>query len=97
MSLVEVMIATTCLIISALIAYYGLPASNWQLLAGIGFVVGYSLARTVTALVEAAVITIFICLAEDPAAMARTKPEMFALIHEPIRTRFGIDLNSHKV
>ena len=97
MGLVEIMIATTCLIISALIAYYGLAAGNWQLLAGIGFIVGMSLARTVTALIEGSVITIFICLAEDPAAMARTKPELYALINEPIRSRFGIDLNAPKV
>ena len=94
MSLLEVAISTTCLIVAALIAYYGLPASNWQLLAGVGFAVGLSIARTVTACIEGSVITLFICLAEDPQAMQQTKPELYALIHEPIRSRFGIDLGS---
>lgn len=93
--LIEVMISFTCLIVSALISYFGFSnhGDSWGLMAGVGFVIGFTIARTITTVIQTSIITLFVCLADDPATMARTKPELYQLIHEPIRSRFGIDLD----
>ncbi|KAG0310155.1 putative choline transporter, neither null mutation nor overexpression affects choline transport [Dissophora globulifera] len=49
-------------------------------LVTIAFVMGLQMLFTVGAVIESGVATTFVCLAEDPAALARTKPELFERI-----------------
>ncbi|KAF9101650.1 putative choline transporter, neither null mutation nor overexpression affects choline transport [Mortierella sp. AM989] len=46
----------------------------------IGFVMGLQIVFTVGSVIDSGVVTTFVCLAEDPAALARTKPELFEKI-----------------
>ncbi|KAG0264711.1 putative choline transporter, neither null mutation nor overexpression affects choline transport [Linnemannia exigua] len=46
----------------------------------VGFVMGLQICFTVGTVIDSGVVTTFVCLAEDPAALARTKPELFAQI-----------------
>ncbi|KAF9170040.1 putative choline transporter, neither null mutation nor overexpression affects choline transport [Mortierella sp. AD010] len=46
----------------------------------VGFVMGLQIVFTVGTVIDSGVITTFVCLAEDPAALARTKPELFEKI-----------------
>ncbi|KAF9909229.1 putative choline transporter, neither null mutation nor overexpression affects choline transport, partial [Lobosporangium transversale] len=45
-----------------------------------GFVMGLQIVFTVGTVIDSGVATTFVCLAEDPAALARTKPELFEQI-----------------
>ncbi|KAG0213057.1 putative choline transporter, neither null mutation nor overexpression affects choline transport [Mortierella sp. GBA30] len=47
-----------------------------------GFVMGLQICFTVGTVVDSGVVTTFVCLAEDPAALARTKPELFEKIRQ---------------
>lgn len=44
------------------------------------FVMGLQIVFTVGTVIDSGVVTTFVCLAEDPAALARTKPELFEAI-----------------
>ncbi|KAF9154801.1 putative choline transporter, neither null mutation nor overexpression affects choline transport [Linnemannia schmuckeri] len=46
----------------------------------VGFVMGLQICFTVGTVIDSGVVTTFVCLAEDPAALARTKPDLFARI-----------------
>ncbi|KAG0003421.1 putative choline transporter, neither null mutation nor overexpression affects choline transport [Entomortierella chlamydospora] len=46
----------------------------------VGFVMGLQIVFTVGTVIDSGVVTTFVCLAEDPAALARTKPELFEKI-----------------
>ncbi|CAO3564408.1 unnamed protein product [Mortierella alpina] len=45
-----------------------------------GFVMGLQICFTIGTVIDSGVVTTFVCLAEDPAALARTKPELFERI-----------------
>ncbi|KAG0371165.1 plasma-membrane choline transporter-domain-containing protein [Gamsiella multidivaricata] len=45
-----------------------------------GFVMGLQIVFTVGTVIDSGVVATFVCLAEDPAALARTKPELFERI-----------------
>ncbi|KAF9192182.1 putative choline transporter, neither null mutation nor overexpression affects choline transport [Haplosporangium sp. Z 767] len=47
-----------------------------------GFVMGLQICFTVGTVIDSGVVTTFVCLAEDPAALARTKPELFERIRQ---------------
>jgi len=47
-----------------------------------GFVMGLQIMFTISTVIDSGVATTFVCLAEDPAALARTKPELFERIRE---------------
>jgi len=44
------------------------------------FVLGFQMLFTVGTVIDSGVATTFVALAEDPAALARTKPELFERI-----------------
>jgi len=46
-------------------------------LAGFGFLIGLIITMTVLYVVHSSVVAIFVCFAEDPAAMAQNRPEEF--------------------
>ncbi|KAF9439260.1 putative choline transporter, neither null mutation nor overexpression affects choline transport [Entomortierella beljakovae] len=46
----------------------------------IGFIMGLQIVFTVGTVIDSGVVTTFVCLAEDPAALQRTKPELFERI-----------------
>ncbi|KAF9921610.1 putative choline transporter, neither null mutation nor overexpression affects choline transport, partial [Linnemannia zychae] len=46
----------------------------------VGFIMGLQICFTVGTVIDSGVVTTFVCLAEDPAALARTKPDLFAQI-----------------
>ncbi|KAF9092790.1 putative choline transporter, neither null mutation nor overexpression affects choline transport [Mortierella sp. AD031] len=57
--------------------------SNGQLtivLCIVGFIMGLQICFTIGTVIDSGVVTTFVCLAEDPAALARTKPDIFAQI-----------------
>jgi hypothetical protein len=60
-------------IFGALIAYYAFD-TDWRPWAGVGFVIGMVLMLVVSEIVESSVISLFICLADDPVTLQRTKP-----------------------
>ncbi|KAG0229810.1 putative choline transporter, neither null mutation nor overexpression affects choline transport [Actinomortierella wolfii] len=45
-----------------------------------GFVMGLQMVFTVGTVIDSGTATTFVCLAEDPAALARTKPDLFEMI-----------------
>ncbi|KAK3842068.1 MAG: plasma-membrane choline transporter-domain-containing protein [Linnemannia gamsii] len=65
--------------------HFSQPAFNAQgqltiALIIVGFVMGLQICFTVGTVIDSGVVTTFVCLAEDPAALARTKPELFGQI-----------------
>merc|ERR1712242_108109 len=52
---------------------YGVPAA----LAGTGFLIGLVLTMTTLYVVRSAVVTLFVCFAEEPAALHENRPEEF--------------------
>jgi hypothetical protein len=73
-------------IVTALIAYYSFD-TDWRAYAGLGFIVGVMLMTVVCEVVEAAVITLFICLADDPVTLQRTKPNEYNKLVRDTKTR----------
>lgn len=70
-------------VMAALVAYYGYD-SDWRPWAGVGFVCGSILMVVVSEVVESAIIALFICLADDPATMQRTRPDEYHRLIDPI-------------
>jgi len=64
-------------IVTALIAYYSFETDHWRAYAGLGFVIGVMLMTVVCEVFEAAVITLFICFADGPVTLQRTKPNEY--------------------
>ena len=63
-------------------------AGSWVVWAVIGFLFGFICTMLAVEVVESAVTTLFVCLAEDPAALQRTKPEMYAQLVPAIQQRY---------
>ncbi|KAF9199065.1 putative choline transporter, neither null mutation nor overexpression affects choline transport, partial [Haplosporangium sp. Z 27] len=64
---------------SYLYLHYANPAFNANgqftyLIVIVGFIMGLQIVFTVGTVIDSGVVTTFVCLAEDPAALARTKP-----------------------
>jgi len=74
-------------IVTALIANYSFD-TDWRPYAGVGFVIGVMLLTVVAEVVEAAVITTFICLADDPATLQRTKPVEYTMLVDPLHQNY---------
>jgi hypothetical protein len=72
---------------AALIAYYGYNI-DWRIWAGVGFLVGAMLMLIVAEVAESAVITLFICLADDPLTCMRTKPDAYQRIIDPLNINY---------
>ncbi|KAG0038976.1 putative choline transporter, neither null mutation nor overexpression affects choline transport [Podila clonocystis] len=81
--------AIMCGVLSGLASYlylrYSNPAFNTgdqftYVLVTMAFVLGLQMLFTVGSVIESGVATTFVALAEDPAALARTKPELFERI-----------------
>lgn len=63
-------------------------AGSWVVWAVIGFLFGFGLTMLAVEVVESAVTTLFVCLAEDPASLQRSKPAMYAQLVPPIHERY---------
>lgn len=63
-------------VVVALIANYAYDI-DWRPYAGVGFVIGCMIMVVITEVVEAAIIALFICLADDPVTLQRTKPDEY--------------------
>lgn len=74
-------------IVTALVAW-GAFDTDWRPYAGVGFVVGVMLMTVITEVVESAVIALFICLADDPVVLQRTKPEEYNRIMNPLNENY---------
>lgn len=61
------------------------PVGAWAL---IGFLIGFALCMVVMEVIESAVVTIFVCLAEDPAALLATKPHIYHALVNPIERQY---------
>ncbi len=72
---------------AALLAGFAFHAT-WQTWAGVGFLVGAVLMLLVTEVAESCVITLFICLASDPAALATSKPREYHMLMEPLAANY---------
>jgi xanthosine utilization system XapX-like protein len=56
---------------------------NAPIISGIiGFLIGYFEFSIIASVINSGVATTFVCLAEDPAALARTKPELYQKIQQ---------------
>ncbi|KAF9578228.1 putative choline transporter, neither null mutation nor overexpression affects choline transport [Lunasporangiospora selenospora] len=72
---------------SYLYLYFVNPAFNrggdfTYVIVTMAFVMGLQMIFTVGSVIDSGVATTFVCLAEDPAALARTKPDLFERIRE---------------
>ena len=74
-------------LITALAAYYGFNA-DWRPYAGLGFVVGLMVMIVITEVVESAIITLFICLADDPVTLQATKPTDYNRLIDPLNENY---------
>ncbi|KAG0043383.1 putative choline transporter, neither null mutation nor overexpression affects choline transport [Gryganskiella cystojenkinii] len=95
--------AILCGVLSGLGSYLYLrfanPAFNangdftWILIL-MGFVMGLQIMFTISVVIDSGVATTFVCLAEDPAALARTKPELFERIRAtwPAVVQLNVDI-----
>ena len=63
-------------------------AGSWAVWALLGFLFGFGLTMLSVEVVESAVTTLFVCLAEDPAALQATKPHIYAQLVPPIQQRY---------
>ena len=61
---------------------------SWIVWAIIGGVLGFAMTMIATEVVESAVVSLFVCLADDPAALQRTKPEEYAKLVPAIQARY---------
>lgn len=62
--------------------------TDWRVWAGIGFLIGAIFMLVTSEVVESAVITLFICLADDPVALQTTKPDDYNRIMNPLNTNY---------
>ena len=60
----------------------------WWVWALIGFVMGFAMTMVATEVVDSAVTALFVCLADDPAALQRTKPDEYAKLVPAIQARY---------
>jgi ABC-type Fe3+-siderophore transport system permease subunit len=74
-------------VITALIARYAFDA-DWRPYAGVGFIIGLMLMVVITEVVESAVIALFICLADDPVTLQRTKPDEYNRLMDPLNENY---------
>ncbi|KAF9423191.1 putative choline transporter, neither null mutation nor overexpression affects choline transport [Podila epigama] len=84
-SMGAIMCGVLCGLGSYLYLHFSKPAYNQNgqftyVIVVMAFVLGMQMLFTVGTVVESGVATTFVCLAEDPAALARTKPELFERI-----------------
>jgi len=63
-------------------------AGSWVVWAVLGFLFGFGLTMLAVEVVDSAVTTLFVCLAEDPAALQRTKPQMYQQLVPVIQQRY---------
>lgn len=70
-------------LITALLAY-GAFDTDWKVWAGLGFVVGAVTMMVTSEVTESAIIALFICYADDPATLQRTKPDMYHRLADPL-------------
>ena len=55
---------------------------------GLGFVLGVAVVGCALELVNACVTTLFVCLAEDPQALASSKPELYSRIASAVSAMY---------
>ena len=60
----------------------------WWVWALIGFMLGCAMTMVATEVVDSAVVALFVCLADDPAALQRTKPDVYAKLVPAIQARY---------
>jgi hypothetical protein len=76
-------------IFSSLVAYYSFH-SDWRIWLAVGLIAGIAVTLLISEMIESTVLTLFVCLAMDPAALARTKPEDYHRITSALNDRgFG--------
>jgi hypothetical protein len=63
-------------------------AGPWWAWGLIGFIFGFAMTMLATEVVESAVVALFVCLCEDPAALQRSKPEVYARLVPAIQSRY---------
>lgn len=83
MSLIIIIGGLSTGIFGALVGYYGYN-TDWRVWAGLGFLIGAALMFVIAEIVDSSVTTLFICLADDPATLQRTKPEEYNRITQSI-------------
>jgi len=88
MKLVQLSVGFLCIPVTGLITF-ALNDSLW-VWAIIGFIVGLYLAAFVVAIVESAVMSLFVCLADDPHRLSNVDPVFFQHIQN--HYRHNIDL-----
>jgi hypothetical protein len=96
LSIITIMTAVLTGVISALVG--GLIFDmDWPLWAGLGFIIGLAISLVVTSAIDSTVVTLFVCLAEDPQTLAATKPSEYALINDAFHNRYHMDVTQNYI
>jgi len=74
-------------IISTLLAYSAFNLEFWGLYGFIGFLIGLIMGVCTLEVIESTVASCFVCFAEDPAALNRTKPQEYSKLDNAINHR----------
>jgi hypothetical protein len=94
LTVISIMTALLTGLISALVA--GLIFKlEWPLWAALGFIIGLAISLVVTSAIDSTVVTLFVCLAEDPQILATTKPSEYALINDAFHNRYNLDVTQN--
>jgi len=73
--------------IAMLVAYAAINAQYWGFWGFAGFLVGFAIALCAMEVVESCVASLFVCFAEDPEALSRTKPNEYNRLNQAFHGR----------
>lgn len=84
-----------CAAVAPLAAVYLFKSSgDWRMWIIIGLVLGIVVSGAVLCLIESGVVTLFVCLADDPSALRATKPDVHDKLVPKLQGMEGVDLRS---
>lgn len=82
-----ILVGLLCAVVSVLLAYVAWDLEYWGAWAFAGFLIGLAVSLCAMEVVESCIATLFVCFAEDPEALARTKPTEYNRLDSAFRGR----------
>jgi len=83
------MIGVLTAIAGFVLAFFTFSVDYSGVWAAVGFLIGLSMGSIVMSVIDSAVVTCFVCYAEDPEALARTKPDEYNRLTNAFQVRLG--------
>jgi len=83
----SLIVGLLCAAIGALVGYSAMNLMYWGWWAFAGFILGFAIAMCAMEVVESCVAAMFVCFAEDPEALARTKPQEYNRLNQSFHGR----------